>query len=580
MKLTYKYRLFLWFFVIFVLFAFIMVTVEQHEEKGYKTLALESKLNGYTDILHSYIKQNEGINKVDSLVSILPSEIRVTIIRNDGTVAYDKDFADVSKLENHLNRPEIMKALYQHSGTDIRVSSSTDREYLYYANYYSPYYIRVALPYDIQTKSILSPDRMFIYIAILVLLSGVILLNLITGRFGKSISNLKHFATNLKEGKPLPTQINFPKDELGEAGEELLEVFKQKEKQEMNLRIEREKLIHHFQFSREGLCIFNPDHTKIYANTHFIRYLNFILDDLSLNTNAVFSDKVFLPLQQFLENYMTGTPNNFSMQLNRNGKIMDIQTVIFEDLSFEITIKDVTELEQTRLLKQEMTNNIAHELKTPVTSLRAILETLSEQELPAEKKSQFIHRAHIQSVRLSNLVNDVSLISKMEELSTSFKLEKLNIAQIIDDVRIDLIDKLSKNNIQLNLLLKNKGEIKGNYTLIYSIFRNLIDNSIDHAGKDILIFIDNYTEDDTFLYFSYYDTGKGLDEKHLNRLFERFYRADEGRTRDSGGSGLGLSIVRNAVKFHYGEIQVKNHKGAGLEFLFTLKKNVLVNISI
>lgn len=79
-------------------------------------------------------------------------------------------------------------------------------------------------------------------------------------------------------------------------------------------------------------------------------------------------------------------------------------------------------------------------------------------------------------------------------------------------------------------------------------------------------------EDTRYFYFTYSDTGSGVEERHLSRLFERFYRVNEGRTRDSGGSGLGLAIVKNAVLFHKGEIIAKNRKGGGLEFVFTLKK--------
>ena len=116
--------------------------------------------------------------------------------------------------------------------------------------------------------------------------------------------------------------------------------------------------------------------------------------------------------------------------------------------------------------------------------------------------------------------------------------------------------------------------VKGNQNLLYAIFRNLADNAIRYAGENINIRITKYNEDKDFYYFSFYDTGIGIaDEIHLNRLFERFYRINEGRTRDSGGSGLGLSIVKNAVAFHKGTITVKNRKEGGLEFIFQLKIN-------
>ncbi|MDR2470242.1 MAG: HAMP domain-containing histidine kinase, partial [Tannerella sp.] len=114
--------------------------------------------------------------------------------------------------------------------------------------------------------------------------------------------------------------------------------------------------------------------------------------------------------------------------------------------------------------------------------------------------------------------------------------------------------------------------VKGNRHLLHSIFRNLTDNVIRHAGGHVEIRISKYDEDEHSFYFSYSDTGTGIPEHHLPRLFERFYRINEGRTRDTGGSGLGLSIVKKAVTFHRGTVSVKNRTKGGLELLFNLKK--------
>jgi len=581
MKLTYKKRLFFWFFIIIAVFTFVMIIVEQSEEKKIRTQSLESELDNYTEIVHAYIEKDsllsnhKDLSRIENLIHLFPSDIRLTLIKDDGTVLYDndKEIPDVSDLKNHLDRPEIMRAFYQKYGSNIRMSSSTEHEYLYYAKYYTKYFVRVALPYDIEVQGVLRPDRMFIYIALGMLIAGLILLNFVAGRFGKSIQRLKQFSANIIEGKPLTRKINFPDDELGEIGEQLTEIFNQKEKHERELELEREKIIQHFQFSKNGLCIFNPNCSKVYSNTRFMQYLNIITDKLSSTTDIIFTDNRFLPVQQFLEAYkQNNKQNNFVYQITQGGKIFEIQTVVFEDHSFEIAIKDITEQEQASRLKQEMTNNIAHELRTPVTSLRGYLETLDTQSLSADKQQQFTHRAHVQAVRLSNIVEDIGLISKMEEAGEQFKLEKLDLSQLINDVRIDLTDKLQKNNSKLSIEVMDNISVKGNYTLLYSVFRNLIENSIEHGGEGVDIYINNYLEDSKYLYFSYYDTGKGVSDEHLNRIFERFYRADEGRTREKGGSGLGLSIVRNAIKFHRGEIQVKNRKDGGLEFLFTLEK--------
>jgi signal transduction histidine kinase len=161
----------------------------------------------------------------------------------------------------------------------------------------------------------------------------------------------------------------------------------------------------------------------------------------------------------------------------------------------------------------------------------------------------------------------------MEEAPQSFKMEEIGIRQLLQTLKNDLALPLQEKNIDMQWNLADDLTVKGNQNLLYAIFRNLADNVIRYAGENINIRISKYNEDRNFYYFSFCDTGTGIaDESHLNRLFERFYRISEGRARNTGGSGLGLSIVKNAVAFHKGPITVKNRKEGGLEFLFKIKK--------
>lgn len=124
------------------------------------------------------------------------------------------------------------------------------------------------------------------------------------------------------------------------------------------------------------------------------------------------------------------------------------------------------------------------------------------------------------------------------------------------------IPELEEKHITVVNSLKPKIQLRGNYSLLYSIFRNLMDNAIAYAGTDIRINISCFREDENFYYFSFADTGVGVSPEHLNRLFERFYRVDKGRSRKLGGTGLGLAIVKNSVIIHGGTISAKNNQGA------------------
>lgn len=579
MKLSYKQRILGCFLFIFILFAVCVIFFEQKRSNDERMRVFSNQLNSYSQIINNYISQNHitdsTITDINPIINTLPQYIRFTIINNNGKVLYDKNVTDINALDSHINRPEIKSATTQDFGTDIRSSSSTQKKYIYFAKSYDDYYIRMALPYNnTQAQELFTTDKVFIYFVVILFVLVFIMLNYVSERFSKSIIKLKNVVTCIRDNKPIPSDIQFRNDELGETSRQLVDIFQQIEKNNEIIKVERQRFIQHFQYSELGLCFFSANFEKIYANAHFIQYLNLITDNAVLNITEIFKENLFSSIVDFLKD-KDKTTNLHYFQVAKSGKMLGIQTIVFQDESFEITIKDVTKVEKTRQIKQEMTDNIAHELRTPITSMRGYLETIvSYPKLTDDKKDQFINKAYQQSIRLSNLIEDVSILSKIEDDSMHFTKEKVNISQLIEEIRIDFTKQLSDNKIKLIYNIKSDLYIIGNYSLLYAIFRNLIENAIFYGGKNVEIHIENYFEDENYLYFSFFDTGVGVDEKYLNRLFERFYRIDEGRVRNAGGSGLGLSIVKNAVLVHKGNIQAKNRLEGGLEFLFTLKREV------
>ena len=235
-------------------------------------------------------------------------------------------------------------------------------------------------------------------------------------------------------------------------------------------------------------------------------------------------------------------------------------------------LNKIRQEQEKNKLKRELTNNINHELKTPVASIQLCLETLlSRAELPDEKKMELIERCYVNNARLGSLLNDVSLITRMEDGSQLISKEPVVLNDIIDEIRKEL-DVLSEaEKMILHTDFNEKVTVCGNLSLICSIFSNLTENAIAYSGgKNIYItLLANNPETCTI---SFEDDGRGVDPAKLNHLFERFYRIDKGRSRQIGGTGLGLSIVKHAVQFHGGTITVSNRPAGGLKFLFTLSK--------
>lgn len=227
---------------------------------------------------------------------------------------------------------------------------------------------------------------------------------------------------------------------------------------------------------------------------------------------------------------------------------------------------------RNRQLKQEMTSNIAHELKTPVSSIRGYLEILlSDKPVDDERRRYFLDRCFRQTLRLSDLIQDVSIINKLEESADLFPRTEVDATEVAKEAIDDLADKAAAAGITIQNNLPAM-PLQGNHELLYCIFRNLVENSIAYAGSNINIVLETYKESPDHYFIHYYDTGKGVADEYLSRLFDRFVRIDEGRSRQNGGTGLGLSIVKHSVLFHGGEIYARNREGGGLEYYFSLKK--------
>lgn len=228
---------------------------------------------------------------------------------------------------------------------------------------------------------------------------------------------------------------------------------------------------------------------------------------------------------------------------------------------------------QSKQLKMQMTSNIAHELRTPVTSIRGYLETmLACPDMAPDKKQAFLERAYNQTLRLSDLISDMALITKIEESPEKLAKEDVDIYEVALEVFDEFSERIAGRNAHVENLLQPDTIVKGNRTLVYAVIRNLVENSLKYAGEGVTLHIECDGHAEKLYHFLYYDTGRGVPEEHLERIFERFYRVQEGRSRDDGGSGLGLSIVRNAIVFHGGDVKVANRPSGGLQFAFSLRR--------
>lgn len=474
-KHSYHKRLFLMLLAFTWTIVLSFICFQYLREKQYKSEFLSAQLQLYNHHLLEVVEEGDLSYEEYIATHTMPFEnLRISIITLSGAVIYD-NMISLDSLDNHRNRPEIVKASKQGSGYHIgRQSTSDGREYFYSATRGERVYVRSAIPYSSALRELLKPDWRFLGIMITISLVVSILGYFVTRRLGKNIERLNHFAGKMEKGEPYDEEQKFPNDELGSISNHIVSLYAQWQ-----------------------------------------------------------------------------------------------QTIKDRDLAHEAAMRE--EQEKIRI-KRQLTDNINHELKTPVASMQVCLETLlSGMNLSDAKRQELLERCYSNNERLRNLLSDVSLITRMEDGSTLIGKEEVVVNEIIDDIAAELNIMPEEERLQLHITMPEHVVIEGNLSLIVSIFRNLTDNAISYSGGKN-IYVSLLESNDTSYLIRFEDDGRGVEEEQLPRLFERFYRVDKGRSRQKGGTGLGLSIVKHAVQFHGGTITVANRPNGGLRFDFSLKK--------
>lgn len=542
----------LWVITLFILFTGCFILFQNKREKSHQIELLHTRLQDFNYDVYAFLdildtdSDSTLANHFPSLLALAEQQnrqgLRLTLIDTLGYVIYDtsiqgdsmgdSSFNSYAEIVNHFDRSEVREAFKKGEGIDIiRHSATTGKDYFYTASYLKEksFIVRSAMPYNAEMRDDLTPDSHYLWIAGIITLLLLFIFWHITRKMGSSID-------------------------------------------------EKENLLAHLRISNEGLGVFSPSHRLILANNLFNQYANLISDRYLSKTEQLLDIKEFTPMREFLKQPYSRKENTgepcLSFMVDKGGRSYSVKGVKFSDGGFEISINDVTEIETQSRLKRQLTQNIAHELKTPVSSISGYIETIIEAEkngtLSAEKRLHFLSRCYSQSERLHHLVQDIAALDRMNNASYGIRKESVDISSLVNDMLQEEHLKLEQQQMSVQNLLPSPLIIKGDASMLYSIFRNLLDNAISYAGTGASITLQLIRSEKETYYFSFSDNGCGIEEEHLPRIFERFYRIDKGRSRKLGGTGLGLAIVKNAVILHGGNITARQRPGGGLEFLFTL----------
>lgn len=523
---------------------------------------VKSKLKMNNETVLRYLAQEE-VEKL-SLLTNTTDQVRVTLIDVDGQVLFDS--AGTSKLENHFNREEVQEALNEGEGTALRVSSSLGIPMVYYATRLEDGRV---LRSSIRSETLnLGGDfAVYMFITFLVVLGlSIFVARKIVDYLLEPILEMTYATERIAAGE-YARRVRVRRDkELEQLSLNFNNMAERLENTFLENRDKQNRLEAILKSMNAGVFAYDH-HGQIIMINPFCKELFGIYEDvIGKNVHEVHEIRTLLYQLESAEEVL-------EIQLEEPMK-KDVRVksaVIYgERLSVVgtvIVLEDVTDLKKLEKMRSQFVANVSHELKTPLTSIKGFAETLKYVGDEATR-NKFLDIINDESERLTRLINDILTLSSIEQVRSQ-KHEAIDVGYETDKIYSLLVPKAEGRKISLVLEKRKSVILWGDEDHYKQLLLNLVDNAIKYTkeGGEVRIVLDQEEED---FVLSVSDTGIGIPEKHLSRIFERFYRVDKARDRAMGGTGLGLAIVKHIVLSMGGDIDVQSVLQKGTTFLVHL----------
>lgn len=469
-------------------------------------------------------------------------DLRVTIVAEDGTVVADSAL-DSARSDNLMQRKEILEASTRGVGFASRVSSLQRREMLYCAlqlrcGNQPCGYVRTAMPLERVSKEFQSTRR--------VILAGALVLGAISLLLG----------LYLMRGalRPLSDRTRAAEVEAADSRERFATILSSMT--DGVVAVNKDQCVVHMNAAAGTLFDLQPEECigvpvwKVLRNSE-------ILDALDSAQTEVTEGEITL---------------HADAETGRGKRILELRAAPLEKPSGEVggavlVFHDLTRMRHLESVRQDFVANVSHEIKTPLSAIHGIVETMiDDPEMSSEMQEHFLLRMFEQSQRLGNLVRDLIALSRFESEDLPLDKEELDLRQPILDAyeRFDI----SAREKELSLVTDLPDHplwVEGDGEALRQVFDNLLSNAVRYTpdGGQITM---RLKEERGVAWAEVEDSGIGIAEEHLGRIFERFYRVDNARSREQGGTGLGLSIVKHIASRMGGGVSVRSQPGSGTTF--------------
>ena len=586
LKSHYFWRTYLGYVIVALLGTFLFSATLISRVERQVLEEVDSKMSVTADLLAAAVSPTIRLLDYDAIRNTAASvaessSLRITVIDDRGIVLADTHESPMM-MDNHLRRPEIQVATLNGKGAAQRYSFTLDEEFRYlavpvYSRQQLAGYARVAkssseLARDIREQQTLLLGNAAVVFFIILLLSFYL-----AGRQAAKVTELTAVAEEISAGnfaRRIPEGNNLGLKRLAEA---INQMARSSARSVTEVTSDRNRLTTIFTCMVEGVIDVDMGQNILHINEAAARLL-------SVNEKNCLGKPLWQEIrnQEIInaldEAIRTRSVIKTQMRLNRKSDqlVVDIYAASLsndngEPIGAVLVLHDVTDIKNLERIRTDFVANASHELKTPITAIRGLTETiLGDDEVDRETAIHFTSRVHAQSLRLSQLVGDLMTISRLESSQNREDFSRINFTDLVRQaVRNVQMPAEEKGHELVMQLPQDEIVLCGDRQNMNQLVDNLLDNAIKYTEQPGTITVD-LEKDANWATLKVQDTGLGISPQYQQRVFERFYRVDKARSQSLGGTGLGLSIVKNIIEKHGGNISVESQLGSGSSFTIKL----------
>jgi two-component system phosphate regulon sensor histidine kinase PhoR len=485
---------------------------------------------------------------------------RVTLIDSTGHVVGDSEFDGpaLQRLENHSTRPEVVEARANGVGSVRRVSPSTGEEQLYVAVKAPNGIARVSVTTKAIEEIFSRARRGVITAGLISFLLAAVLALLFSRAVSRPITNLRDVARSLAAGEHMRHPPLAAPGEVGDLADAIYRLSEQLEARLSALAAEQSILTALVETLNEGVIAISPEHEVVRINDTGRRLL-------SIERPVPFGMD-FLPREGMLRSAISRA---------LSGTETEPEEVVIGDSTVSLTARplvnggavvalfDLTPIRKLEAVRRDFVANVSHELRTPLTIIGGFAETLQDADVPADKRAEFARTIFANTQRMQRIVDELLDLSRIESGHWTPRPQPVRIADAAREVFGRVGEAAKSKAVVLETNIGPAADVVyADRTALEQILLNLVENALRHTPEGGRIIIETAPTQNG-IHVTVNDTGSGIPPEHLPRIFERFYRADSGRSRESGGTGLGLAIVKHLVEAHGGSVRADSVVGTG-----------------